>query len=572
MGPMIAPPDAHAQAYRDVAPVPPPAAVRPSAPEPPLPPLPQADTAAAIAVPSLRELVFVAPANASQPAAAAGGDHVRAVGLPVLDETFLQDFSADIGKPLTFARLAEIRRAVVLRYRAAGLPLVDVYVPEQDVTGGAVRIEVAEFRVGRVTARGNRYFSDSLLTKQMPLESGTPIYQSDVLRGLNVLNANPYRQVDVIYTPGTGPDTTDIVLQTDDRFPLRVYAGYNNDGVRDLGRDRFVAGLDYGNLFGLDQRIAYQVSASNDFFSGNPPLDGRPDRPRFIAHAMNFVMPLPWLDRIELFGAFAQSTPRLPDSFGQTGLSAQLSFRYDHVLAPLADWQQEVQLGYDFKRSNNNLEFGGVQIFDANTHVHQFTAAYDISRSDASDDTRANASIVFSPGRLDSANGDDAFDTARLGASPRYQYMQLSAQHTSALGAGFTVFARGQVQWTASTLLPSEEFSLGGDASVRGYEAYAAQGDRGWNIQTEVRAPAWTFGTNSVALQPFAFFDAGHVWNRTVQPGEINNALLASTGAGIRFLVGRYVSLRGTLGFPLKAVVPNGSKAPLAEVFVVIGN
>jgi hemolysin activation/secretion protein len=73
-------------------------------------------------------------------------------------------------------------------------------------------------------------------------------------------------------------------------------------------------------------------------------------------------------------------------------------------------------------------------------------------------------------------------------------------------------------------------------------------------------------------MQPFVFFDAGHVWNRIAEAGEVNNASLASVGAGFRFQVGRFVSVRGTYGFPLKAVVPNGSKAPLGEIFVVIGS
>ncbi|VXA96072.1 Surface antigen (D15) [Burkholderia sp. 8Y] len=564
--------DAAAQAYRDVAPIAPPAAARPRAPQPPQQP---GDESQAVAIDNLRGIAFArAGEAASSDHQSAAHDAITSTGLPLLDPAFLDTFAADLGKPLTFARLAQIRRAVVQRYRGAGQPLVDVYVPEQDVSNGVVTIAVAEFRAGRVIAKGNRYFSDALLTREMPLASGEPIHEADVAAGLALLNANPYRRVDVIYAPGEAQNTTDVLLQTDDRLPLRVYGGYNNDGVRDLGRDRFLAGFDYGNLFGIDARIGYQATASNDLFSGNPDIEGRPDRARFIAHAFNFFAPLPWMDRIELFGVFAQSTPRLPDSYGQSGISSQFSFRYDRLLPPLdhaGAWQQQLQFGYDFKRSNNDLEFGGFQVFNANTHIHQFVIAYDLTNADPSGGTHLNASLVASPGRLDSSNNEAAFDAARLGATPRYQYFQVSGQHESPLGAsGFSVSARGLFQWTGNTLLPSEELGLGGDATVRGYEPYAAQGDRGWNVQTEMRAPALTLGV--AAMQPFVFFDAGHVWNRIPEAGEVNNASLASIGAGIRFQMGRFVSVRGTFGFPLKAVAPNGSKAPLGEVFVVIGS
>jgi hemolysin activation/secretion protein len=552
-----------------------------------LPPEPESHSSA-IAVTDLNGIAFVRAdvlstsgtptvppgttgALATSPSMVGANGAITATGLPLLSRDFLDGFADDLHKPLSFARLAEIRRAVVQRYRAAGHPLVDVYVPEQDVTAGVVTIAVTEFRAGHILTKGNRYFSDALLMREMPLVAGQPIREADVTTGLSVLNANPYRHVDVVYTPGTQPNTTDVILQTEDRLPLRIYGGYNNDGVRQLGRDRVLAGFDYGNLFGADMRFGYQMTASNDLLSGNPPIDGRPDRARFIAHALDFVAPLPWLDRVEVFGVFAQSTPRLPDSYGQTGISAQASLRYDRLLPSAGNWQQQLQIGYDFKRSNNDLEFGGSQVFNSNTHIHQFVFAYDATRSDASGDTHANATLVVSPGHLDRDNSDEAFAAARLGAGPRYQYLQLSGQHDAPLGtSGFMLSARAQLQWTGNTLLPSEELGLGGDATVRGYEPYAAQGDRGWNLQTELRAPALSAGMG--ALQPFVFFDAGHVWNRIPESAEVNNAALVSIGAGLRMQFGRFVSVRGTLGFPLRAVVPNGSKAPLGEIFVVLGS
>jgi hemolysin activation/secretion protein len=562
---------AAAQSYRDVAPLAPPSSSRPR--ELPRPPQPR-DNSQRVAIQDLRGIAFASADPSAEPLRKSADGAITASGVPLLSAGFLDGFIGDLRRPLTFARLAEIRRAVVQRYREAGQPLVDVYVPEQDVSGGVVKIVVAEYRTGRVVPKGNRYFSDALLEREMPLMSGEPIREAQVASGLALLNANPYRHVDVIYAPGAAVNTTDVLLQTEDRLPFRIYGGYNNDGVRDLGRDRILAGFDYGNLFGLDARIGYQMTASNDLLSGNPGIEGRPDRPRFIAHAFNFVAPLPWLDRVELFGVFAEGTPRLPESYGQTGLSSQISLRYDWRLPPLdraGAWQQQVQIGYDFKRSNNDLEFGGFQVFNANTHIHQFVLAYDLAKSDASGDTHLNAALYASPGYFDSSSNDAAYDAARLGAKPRYQYMQLSASRDLPLGgSGFSVSARGLFQWTGNTLLPSEELGLGGDATVRGYEPYAAQGDRGWNVQTELRSPAIAAGVG--AVQPFVFFDAGHVWNRISEFGEVNDAALASVGAGVRVQVGRFVSFRGTYGFPLKAVVPNGSKAPLGEIFLVIGS
>jgi hypothetical protein len=85
-----------------------------------------------------------------------------------------------------------------------------------------------------------------------------------------------------------------------------------------------------------------------------------------MAHALSYTAPLPWLDSIELFRVYAQSTPRLPDTYGQTGISAQMSLRYDWRLPTINDTTQMAQFGYHFKRSSNDLEFGGFQVFNSN--------------------------------------------------------------------------------------------------------------------------------------------------------------------------------------------------------------
>jgi hypothetical protein len=101
---------ASAQSYRDVTPTPPPATARPS--EAPAPSGPT-DNSAEVAVASLRGLEFTTDrhAAASMPSSApsesqAANGAITAKNLPLLDTSFLAGFAADLGKPITFGRLA----------------------------------------------------------------------------------------------------------------------------------------------------------------------------------------------------------------------------------------------------------------------------------------------------------------------------------------------------------------------------------------------------------------------------------------------------------------------------------
>ena len=62
------------------------------------------------------------------------------------------------------------------------------------------------------------------------------------------------------------PGATDLVLQTNDRFPFRFAAGYANNGPPVTGRDRWSLGVTWGNAFWLDQQLSYQFMSSDDFW------------------------------------------------------------------------------------------------------------------------------------------------------------------------------------------------------------------------------------------------------------------------------------------------------------------
>ena len=81
---------------------------------------------------------------------------------------------------------------------------------------------------------------------------------------LNWINRNPFLQSNILMAPGGAPGTTDLMLRTQDRFPLRVYAGFENSGNQFTGDERILTGFNYGNLFGLGQQLSYQFTSGED--------------------------------------------------------------------------------------------------------------------------------------------------------------------------------------------------------------------------------------------------------------------------------------------------------------------
>lgn len=505
-------------------------------------------------LPSLKGLVFVPRVEDVHVDGRPGVSGVLVEDVDLMDEAeWKERFAERIGTAFTMADLNAVMREVILYYREAGRPVVDVVVVEQDITAGVVQLAVVEAMLGEVRAEGARHFNADRLAGQVRLVPGEPIFSTLLMADLAWLNRNPFRSVDLVYTPGGTDGTSDVVLRIDDRFPMRVYGGYEDSGNALTGENRWFAGVNYGNVWGLDHQINYQ-------WTFNDRID------RLSAHSASYVVPLPWRHVATVFGAVVSSEAAIDPAFALGGETAQLSGRYAIPLEKpdflsRERFEHEWEFGYDFKYSTSNLEFGLAQVLASATDVHQFVAGYRATLRDDQGATSAGVTGFFSPGNFDGGNSDAAYALARAGAESSYAYGRIDLERFQSLPHGFTAVARATGQFADGNLLPSEQLGFGGYASVRGYEENEAIVDRGILASVEVRAPAFSLldriskgGAHGGGdeFQWLAFWDYAHGGNIDRLPGEARFVSLSSIGPGFRWSFGNRFSMRLDYGFQLR--------------------
>ncbi|HEX3808086.1 MAG TPA: ShlB/FhaC/HecB family hemolysin secretion/activation protein [Rhizomicrobium sp.] len=495
----------------------------------------------------------------------------------------LQRLQAFIGKPLVKSDLQRITKTVSDWYATRNRPYVDVEFPEQDVSTGVLQVVVTEFRAGNIKVKGNGWFSSSLILSDIRLQPGDPIDARKLNDDVAYLNQSDFRDVRIVLEKSDKIGATDLVVETNDSFPLRFSAGYANNGTPVVGRDRWNAGITWGNAFWLDQQISYQFTSSTDFWLHPTDVPVELGKSEFADHSGSWTIPLPWRDRIIFFGDYAQVRPDLGPDLGDVGTNWQASVRYDAPIT-LKNWPlQEVQLGFDFKRSNNNLEFGGFQISNSQTDIDQFVLSYGTAIPDSWGQTKFSDRLAYSPGDLSSFNNDIAFQPSQTHsgtpyAKANYVYNDFSVNRLTRLPADIGLVTRLEAQYSSANLLPSERLAAGGADSVRGYDPYAASGTIGYLFSQEVRSPVYTpladlFGSKSIddKLQFDAFYDFGYVRDRFITPGDKRSYYLDSAGAGFQYAVGRYLSLKIDYGFRLRKL-SGVSKGGLVQATVTLSN
>ena len=135
---------------------------------------------------------------------------------------------------------------------------------------------------------------------------------------------------------------------------------------------------------------------------------------------------------------------------------------------------------------------------------------------------------------------------------------------------------RGDIQFADRPLVPFEQFSLGGQESIRGYRQDLLLKDNGIFASAEVRVPVVRFSGNNNLLQVAPFVDFGTGWNRggredTDSDSEPNT--LVSLGFGVRLQLEDNLSARFDWGIPLVSV--SGDKDSWQEnglYFSIIAN
>lgn len=503
--------------------------------------IPDDDT---VLVPALNAVIFVARHQDVQSVAQADGIVTAAV--PLLDNDEFRQLMKDFrGKPVSWKSIGQMVRVTILYFRQKDRPVVDVIVPEQDISNGVVQLLVVEARIGKVKVEGNRWFSDELLRGNIRLKKDDVIHTGKLLADIDYLNRNWFRFVRPVLSPGKEPGTTDLTLDVEDRFPVRFYIGYEDTGSRLTKIGRYVAGFNWGNVFGLDHELGYQFTTNSRFDD-------------IYVHSWYYRIPLLNRDKLSFFGSYSDVQARIGDDLATAGTNWQVSGRYVASLPDLGEYRHELQGGFDFKALSNSLEFGGMEVFSSGIHVSQFAIQYDSRLPDPLGSTSLMLGGYYSPGYLTSRQDKEEYEIARAGTDPEYGYGQIELERTWQLPGKASLVNRFTGQASTDRLPISEQLGFGGYSTVRGYDEREVNADQGFMTTVELRSPEFVLGRfgrkgrleNRVQL--LTFWDYGNAVNRTRLAGEDKTAELHSVGVGVRYRIGDHLSVRFDYGHRLK--------------------
>ena len=432
---------------------------------------------------------------------------------------------AYLGPERTAEDVELARAALEQRYHRAGYQTVVVEIPPQDPTSGVIILSVQEMPVGRLTVRGSKYHDIERIKRLAPslAEGSIPNFR-DVEKDVIRLNRRADLRVTPEFKPGALPGSVDVELVVEDSFPLHGSAELNNRYSANTTPLRLDASLRYDNLWQLGHTIgaAFQVAPQ--------------DADDALVYSGYYLAPVP---RVEWLSLMAQAIRQNSDvsTLGGSASAGNGEIYGGRLIAELptrhAGMFHNLTFGLDYKNFEQSLSFNNVLIDSSPITYYPFLLSY--NGFWMGKDYRFQLDGAFNWHFRGMGSGEVEFDNRRYAANGNYFYFRGLASYEHDLWQDFQVKALLQGQATDNPLVDSEQFSVGGLNTVRGYLESQAVGDSAIAGTLEVRSPSllrWWTKNDRHEFRLLGFLDAGSVFINDPLPEQTTNFNLLSVGFG----------------------------------------
>jgi hemolysin activation/secretion protein len=481
-----------------------------------------------------------------------GADHMAQIDVEEAVYPFL-------GPHRTAADVEKARAALEKSYHDKGYQTVSVSIPPQNALTGLVVLRVTEGVIGHVRVKNARFFDlQKIKARARSLREGTLPNFRDLTADIVALNGWPDRRVTPALRAGVKPGTVDVDLNVEDKLPLHAELEINNRNSPGTVPLRATGTVHYDNLWQLGHSLSftYQVApqdpANAESFSGS-----------YLARVTDDFSVL-------VYGLTSNSNVATVGGFNVIGPGQIVGARAVVTLPMRENFFHTISLGIDYKHFGEivgSQETSGNASTSFSSPVTYFPLAVNYSATWQQDGSLTQLNAAATMNIRGPGSDFEAFDNKRFNADPNFFHLNADVEHTQDLpGDGYQVYGKLQGQFASGPLVSSEEFSLGGWDTVRGYYESEALGDNAVAGSIELRSPdvgsliqknlkdSSGHPLRANAFDEWRFFAFGDGGLCTVQQptvGEQESFWMASYGVGTRFKAFDYFNAQLAVAMPV---------------------
>jgi hemolysin activation/secretion protein len=459
--------------------------------------------------------------------------------------------------------LRNLTRAITNLYVSNGYVTSGAFLQEQEIVNGIINVRVVEGKLEKLDIKGLKHLKESYVRSFISSAQSSSVTDTDsdnisssdsdgsrplnikkIEEELNLLKRDlSIDKIDAELVKGTQPNLSVLLIKIEETSPFDAKFSFDNYRSPSIGEFQGTLETGYKNLIGVSDRAFAQYNLTEGF----------------NAYSLGYKIPLNAKNGTVSF-EYRNGDSKIIEDFEEANIRAKadtVTLQYRQPI--IYKSARELALGIAFERQNS-------ETFILDDQPYSFTNEDDRQQNDSIVSVlkltgdwveRSSSSVLGVSSELNF--GLDAFDATVNDNTPDGLFFSWlnQAQWTQALNQDrdLLLVTRLVTQLSPDSLLPLEQFTLGGVGTVRGYRQNQQVGDNAVVGTVEVYVPlagdyaprtgkANRLSSNKLNLVPF--FDGGTVWDNNSDEAEA----LASLGLGLDWQF-KFLSLRVDWGVPL---------------------
>ena len=475
-----------------------------------------------------------------------------------------QAIAASQGRSLSLEKLAE---AVVdrlnLLYISKGY-ITSSVAPERTPIENGVGLLATEGYIGTIKVEGRQRLSLAYICRRAQLGITFPVQKDRLEEQLRLLRTDPlFTNVEASLGAVTGARLGESILS------LRVIEskafngslGADNYSPPSVGSERLGGAISYRNLTGLGDAI--NASYYRSTTGGSNSLD------------FNYRIPVnPMNGSILLRTALSRNKITDPQ-FDELNIRANnnlYEITYRQPLIRLVEKEFALSLGFSAENGQTFLfqdtpfPFGIGPDAEGNSRTRILRFGQEYVKRDPSGAWGLRSQFSFGLNIWGATKNPDPIPDGQF-----FSWLG-QAQRVQRINDNNLLIIQADVQLTFNSLLPAQQYILGGGQSVRGFRQNARSGDNGFRFSIEDRIAIVRDKNGLPIVQLAPFFDAGAVWNKSGNPNLLpDQTFLAGTGLGIIYEPLRGFVIRLDYARPLVELRDRGNNAQDEGFYFSVG-
>ncbi|PSF31704.1 ShlB/FhaC/HecB family hemolysin secretion/activation protein [Aphanothece hegewaldii CCALA 016] len=449
---------------------------------------------------------------------------IEVQGNTVLEQKINNLIQPFFGQIVSLQNLSNLADSITELYLNEGYLTSRAVLPQQDFADGMVTIQVVEGVVEEVIIKGATRL-ENYVRSRIQVGLGQPLNSGKLEDQLRLLKTNPLlKNIEATLKAGSEENKSILEVFVAEANPFFGSVGFNNYSPPSIGSVQANINLGYRNVVGLGDSLAVSYLPRVETWLGTYQVD------------VNYQVPLNPMEGALQLRTSIEENEVIQGDFVDLDIRGEsqyyeISYRQPIIRSPRQEFALSLGMSY---RNGQTFTFQGPFPFgigpdeDGYSRTNVITFGQDYVLRELTGAWAFRSQFRFGTGIFEVTSNPspipDGYFFSWLGQIQRIQI----------LGKNNFLVMQGDIQLTPDSLLPSEQFVIGGGQSVRGYRQNVRAGDNGFRFSIEDQITLVRDRSENPVFILAPFFDMGYVWNHPDNPNfQDSQRFIAGLGLGV---------------------------------------